>query len=68
MSSRFMRVHDNFGQEYVVNVDSISWISADTCNVCMSGTNYQRNGILRLRPEDIQRLLDMTEVEDHGTD
>jgi hypothetical protein len=67
MNSRFMRVHDEFGQEYVINVDSVSWISADTCNVCMSGTHCQGNGILRLRPKDIQRLLVMTGV-DHGTD
>lgn len=64
----FVRVHDGFGQEYAINVDNISWISADTCSVCMSGTNYQGNGILRLRTEDIQRLLVMTVVEDHGTE
>lgn len=65
--SMFVRVHDGFGQEYVINVDNVSWISAEMHCVCVSGTDYQGNGMLRLRPEDIQRLLDMVEA-DHGTD
>lgn len=65
--SMFVRVHDSFGQEYVINVDGISWISAEMHCVCMTGVNHG-NGILRLRPEDIQRLLVMTGVADHGTD
>lgn len=65
--SEFMRVHGNFGQEYVINVDNISWINVSTGEVCVSGTDYQGNGMLRLRPEDIQRLLDMEETGD-GTD
>lgn len=65
--SMFVRVHDSFGQEYVINVDSISWISAEMHCVCMTGVNH-RNGILRILPGDIQRLLVMTGVADHGTD
>lgn len=65
--SMFVRVHDSFGQEYAINVDNISWINAEMSCVCMSGVNHG-NGILDLCREDINRLLAMTGVEDHGTD
>lgn len=65
--SMFVRVHDNFGQEYAINVDNISWISAEMHCVCMTGVNHG-NGILRLLPEDIQRLLAMTREAGDDTD
>lgn len=65
--SEFMRVHGNFGQEYVINVDNISWINVSTGEVCMTGVNHG-NGILRILPGDIQRLLVMTVVAENDTD
>lgn len=62
--SRFVRVRDNFGEEYVISADNVSWISAETYSVCMSGTHHAGNGILRICPKDIQRLLSMTGVVD----
>jgi hypothetical protein len=37
------------------------------CCVCMSGVDHG-DGIMRLRPKDIQRLLVMTGVTENGTD
>ena len=65
--SMFVRVHDSFGQEYVINVDNVLWISAEMHCVCMIGVNHG-NGILRLLPGDIQRLLVMTGVTENGTE
>lgn len=65
--SMFVRVHDNFGQEYAINVDNISWISAEMHCVCMTGVNHG-NGIMRILPGDIQRLLVMTGVAENDTD
>lgn len=56
-------VTDNVGFRYAINVDSILWISPDTRNVCMVGMD----GIMTIRPEGVQRLLDVMEV-DHDAD
>lgn len=61
--STFVWVRDDFGQRYAINVDSISWICVDTHDICMSGTDYQGNGIIRICPEDFHRILEMTEFD-----
>ena len=65
--SRFEMVTDDRGDRYAINVDSILWLSPETCNVCMLGTSGVWSGLITLSPESIQRLLDiMTVVDGHG--
>ena len=60
---RFVMVTDDKGDRYAINVDSILWLSPETCNVCMS----EGDVIMTVRSEDIQRLLDiMMVVDGHG--
>lgn len=66
--SRFVMVTDNDGFRYAINVDRIAWICPDSRNVCMSDMNGMEDGLLRLSPEDIQRLLDILGVTENGTD
>ena len=61
----FVMVTDDSGFRLAINVDRILWASPDSGNVRMSGTKWDET--LALRPEDIQRLLDiMTVVDVHG--
>lgn len=64
--SRFMMVTDDDGFRLAINVDRILWASPDSGNVSMSGTKFDE--ILALRPDDVQRLLDMMGVNANGTD
>ena len=63
--SKFIKVTDSrYGDDLLINVDSIAWIHPDGSVVCFSGVHGEQHGLLTFNKENMQKILDATDTRE----
>ena len=62
-TEHFIKLTEQTFGEIIINTSAITFISIDTCEICVRNTDIHGNGMLQLTKESMTKLLSVLDCE-----